>query len=244
MKGNDLISTLYEHGTLASLMAGNMDGTITVADLLKHGSTGIGTFNGLDGEVIILDGEVYQAVSDGHVNHMTDRQAKMPFASVHTPEDLEKIELSNVDFTALNGDFAEKHALKNIFAALRLKGNFNHVKVRIAPKQEKPYPSLLEVAKGQPTFTNDNVTGTIIGYYAPEIFGSVTAAGWHLHFISDDRQFAGHLLEFNADQLTGDLQIFDNLQQHMPINDQAFRQGEVDMGTLRDSIAQSEGNND
>lgn len=225
-------------------MAGNMAGTITVADLLKHGTTGIGTFDGLDGEVIILDGEVYQAVSSGKVNHVTDRQAKMPFASVHQPADLQALTLEQVDFTSLNGDFVAAHELKNVFAALRLKGQFNHVKVRIAPKQEKPYPSLLEVAKGQPTFTRDNVTGTIIGYYAPEIFGSVTAAGWHLHFISDDRQFAGHLLEFNADQLTGDLQIFENLDQHMPIQDAAFRKGEVDMATLRDSIAQSEGNND
>lgn len=244
MKGNGIISTLYEHGTLASLMAGNMAGTITLADLLKHGSTGIGTFDGLDGEVIILDGEVYQAVSDGTVNHVTDSQAKMPFASVHTPADLEELKLADVDFNALNGKFVQQHELKNVFAALCLAGKFSHVKVRIAPKQKEPYPSLLEVAQGQPTFTRDDVNGTIIGYYAPEIFGSVTAAGWHLHFISDDRQFAGHLLEFTAPALTGDLQIFDTLEQHLPIADQAFRQGEVDMATLRDSIAQSEGNQD
>lgn len=244
MKGNGIISTLYEHGTLASLMAGNMAGTITLEDLLKHGSTGIGTFDGLDGEVIILDGEVYQAVSDGTVNHVTDRQAKMPFASVHTPADLEKLKLTDVDFNALNGKFVRQHELKNVFAALRLTGKFSHVKVRIAPKQEEPYPSLLKVAQGQPTFTRDDVDGTIIGYYAPEIFGSVTADGWHLHFISDDRQFAGHLLEFTAPALTGDLQIFDTLEQHLPIADQSFRQGEVDMATLRDSIAQSEGNQD
>lgn len=244
MKGNGIISTLYEHGTLASLMAGNMAGTITLADLLKHGSTGIGTFDGLDGEVIILDGEVYQAVSDGTVNHVTDSQAKMPFASVHTPADLEELKLADVDFNALNGKFVQQHELKNVFAALCLTEKFSHVKVRIAPKQKEPYPSLLEVAQGQPTFTRDDVNGTIIGYYAPEIFGSVTAAGWHLHFISDDRQFAGHLLEFTAPALTGDLQIFDTLEQHLPIADQAFRQGEVDMATLRDSIAQSEGNQD
>lgn len=242
MKGNDHINTLYEHGTLASLMAGNMAGTITVGDLLKHGSTGIGTFDGLDGEVIILDGEVYQAVSSGHVNHVTDMAAKMPFASVHQPADLTKLDLSTVDFTSLNGGFVHQHELGNVFAALHLTGTFDHVKVRIAPKQEKPYPSLLEVAKGQPTFTRDGVAGTIIGYYAPDIFGSVTAAGWHLHFLSDDRQFAGHLLEFNAAHLTGDLEIFDTLEQHFPVADQAFRQGEVDLATLRDSIAQSEGN--
>ena len=93
----------------ASLMAGNMAGTITLADLLKHGSTGIGTFDGLDGEVIILDGEVYQAVSDGTVNHVTDSQAKMPFASVHTPADLEELKLADVDFNALNGKFVQQH---------------------------------------------------------------------------------------------------------------------------------------
>ena len=64
------MTTLYEHGTLAALMAGNFDGTITVGDLLKHGSMGIGTFTGLDGEVVILNNEVYQAVSSGQVNHI------------------------------------------------------------------------------------------------------------------------------------------------------------------------------
>ncbi len=67
----------------AALMAGNFDGTITVSDLLKHGSMGIRTFTGLDGEVVILNNEVYQAVSSGQVNHITDMDATMPFASVH-----------------------------------------------------------------------------------------------------------------------------------------------------------------
>ena len=94
----------------------------------------------------------------------------------------------------------------------------------------------------QALFSRDQVKGTIIGYYAPEIFGSVTAAGWHLHFISDDRQFAGHLLEFSAPQATGDLQVFDMLDQHLPVADRAFRQSEVDLASLRAGIAESEGN--
>lgn len=225
-------------------MAGNLAGTIILADLLKHGSTGIGTFDGLDGEVIILDGEVYQAVASGRVNHVTDLQAKMPFASVHYPADSQPVTLANANFPLLNGELVNKYELKNVFAALRLAGDFSHVKVRVAPKQEEPYPSLLEVAKGQPTFIRNAVHGTIIGYYAPAIFGSVTAAGWHLHFISDDRHFAGHLLEFNAGQLTGNLQVFDALEQHLPVTDPAFRKGTVDLATLRDGIAASEGNRD
>lgn len=235
------MSTLYEHGTLAALMAGNMAGTITVADLLKHGNTGIGTLDGLNGEVIILDGEVYQAVSDGHVNHVTTRDAKMPFASVHFPDHPTSVQLSKVDFDLLNGQFVKDHQLANVFAFLKLQGHFEKVHTRIAPKQEPPYPSLLQVAQGQPEFHREDIDGTILGYYAPDVFGSITAAGWHLHFISDDRQFAGHLLGFSADHLAGDLQVFDTLEQHLPIADQAFRKGNVDLKSLRAGIAASEG---
>ena len=55
----NIMSSLYQHGTLAMLMGKQLQGTITVAELLTHGDTGIGTLTGLDGEVIVLDGEVY-----------------------------------------------------------------------------------------------------------------------------------------------------------------------------------------
>ncbi|MBD5806085.1 acetolactate decarboxylase [Limosilactobacillus walteri] len=236
------MTTLYEHGTLASLMAGNFDGTITVGDLLKHGSTGIGTLTGLDGEVVILDNEVYQAVSSGKVNHITGMDATMPFASVHFPAEQQSVTLRDVNFAKLNNDFVKAHKLNNVFAFLKLSGNFEHVKIRIAPKQEKPYPTLLEVAQHQPEFRAANISGTILGYYAPAIFGTITAAGWHLHFISDDRQFAGHLLAFDATELTGSFEVFDNLEQHLPINNKEFRESTVDMSTLREGIAKSEGN--
>ena len=235
------MSKLYEHGTLAALMAGNMAGTIAVGDLLKHGNTGIGTFDGLNGEVIILNGEVYQAVSDGHVNHVTERDAKMPFASVHFPDHPTPVTLQQVNFDLLNGQFVQDHQLANVFAFLKLSGHFEKVHTRIAPKQERPYPSLLEVAKGQPEFHRQDSDGTILGYYAPDVFGSITAAGWHLHFISDDRQFAGHLLGFSADQLKGDFEIFDTLEQHLPIEDQDYRQSKVDLQSLRAGIAAAEG---
>lgn len=115
------------------------------------------------------------------------------------------------------------------------------VRIRIAPKQQRPYPTLLAVAQHQPEFSAIDITGTILGYYAPAIFGTITAAGWHLHFISDNRQFAGHLLDFAAPQLTGSLEVFDSLEQHLPIENHAFRESTVDMRTLREGIARSEG---
>lgn len=236
------MSKLYEHGTLANLMAGNMGGTITAAELLKHGSQGLGTFDGCDGEVVILDHQVYQAVSSGKVNHITDLSATIPFASVHFPTNPQELNLSQADFNYLNHQLVDKLQLNNVFAAIRLNGTFDHVKTRIAVKQTRPYPSLLEASKKQATFSRDQIAGTIVGYYAPAIFGTVTAAGWHLHFISDDRQFAGHLLSFKASQLSGNYEIFDDLEQHFPIENSDFRHGQVDLSSLQGGIAQSEGN--
>lgn len=238
------MTVLYEHGTLASLMAGNFDGTITLDELLSHGNQGVGTFAGLDGEVIILDGHVYQAVSSGKVNEITDLSEELPFASVHFSKPGEELTLEKADFEFINEKIPEKYELQNVFAAIRLRGKFSKIHTRIAPKQEKPYPSLLAVSKEQAEFEYTNVTGTVVGYYAPAIFNTVTAGGWHLHFISDDRQIGGHLLEFEGENLQGNLEIFDTLEQHFPINNQEFRKGKVNLETLQKDIAASEGNNE
>lgn len=236
------MSNLFEHGTIEILIAGGLDGTITLTELLKHGSYGLGTFTGLDGEVIILDNDVYQVDQTGTVNHITDLNTTLPFASVHTPSDNEtSLKLATADFALLNQDFADEKNLKNVFATIKLHGHFGKVKVRVAPKQEKPYPSLLAVTKNQPIFDTENTNGTIIGYYAPELFGNITAAGWHLHFLSDDHQFGGHLLSFTGTDLKGSYEVFDGIEQHFPINNAEFRSHENDLETLKAAIEESEG---
>ena len=235
------MTTLYEHGTLAALMAGNLAGTLSLKELLTHGSTGLGTFDGVDGEVVILDGEVYQADATGRVNHVTDPNVMLPLLRFISGNDQQAVTVTATSKAALQTALTTKYQLANVFAYVRVSGEFDHVKVRIAPKQTQPYPSLLEVAKHQPVFEQTHVSGTLLGYYAPDIFGTVTAAGWHLHFISDDRQFAGHVLEFTGGELTGELEIFDSLEQHLPIHDQAFRQGKVDLDSLKAGIYAAEG---
>ena len=236
------MTTVYSHGTLATLMAGNLGGTISLGELLQHGSMGLGTFDGFDGEVVVLDGEVYQADRTGTVHHVTDPTVTLPFATVHFPSQHQQpVQLPATSKESVEDKLTETFNLTNVFAAVRLAGNFDQVKVRVAPKQQRPYPTLLEATKHQPVFEQTHVSGTLLGYYAPEIFGTVTAAGWHLHFISDDRQFAGHVLEFTGGELTGELEVFDNLEQHFPITDQEFRQGRVDLANVKAGIHAAEG---
>ncbi|MGO1224109.1 MAG: acetolactate decarboxylase, partial [Leuconostoc falkenbergense] len=86
-----------------------------------------------------------------------------------------------------------------------------------------------------------DVQGTLVGYYAPAVFGGATAAGWHLHFLADDHQFAGHVLDFEADDMVGSLLIFDEFEQHLPIDNHDFRAMKQDMAGLQDGIEASEG---
>ncbi|MBM7616662.1 acetolactate decarboxylase [Weissella uvarum] len=235
------MSKIYQHSTLAALMAKQMQGTTTIGDLLTHGDTGIGTLAGVDGEVIILDGDVYQADEFGKVNHITDMQTTLPFATVHFASDVaQNIDVAATDFAGL-ADLQDVYHFTNNFAALRLHGQFEHVLVRAAPKSEVPYPSLLEVSKKQPTFTADQVSGTIVGYFSPSLYQGTVAAGWHLHFLSDDHTFGGHLLEVQTQQVTGTLESFSDFQLHLPIEDQSFRDHNADVDDLDAGIKAAEG---
>jgi acetolactate decarboxylase len=234
------MATVYQHGTLAELMAGLFGGTETLQDLLAHGDTGIGTLHGLDGEVIILDGEVYQADETGRVNHIIDLQQKVPFANVHfADKQAERVTLDVVNNDQLD-DFVEKVGFRNNFAALTLHGTFDHVKVRVAPKSTEPFPTLAEIAEIQPVFESHQVAGTLVGYFSPDLYAGAVAPGWHLHFLSDDRQFGGHMLEVSGTELVGRLEQFEDFNLHLPIHDAAFENHQLQTKGLQESIIAAE----
>ena len=67
--------------TYPALEMGLYDGDVSYAELARMGNFGIGTFDGMDGEMIALDGQFYQARSDGSVRP-ADNSLETPFATV------------------------------------------------------------------------------------------------------------------------------------------------------------------
>ena len=65
--------SLYQVSLLQGLTFGDYTGSVTVAELKKMGDIGIGTFDKLNGELIMLDGVVYRAAGDGSVEVVGDR---------------------------------------------------------------------------------------------------------------------------------------------------------------------------
>jgi acetolactate decarboxylase len=71
----------YQVSSISSLLAGGNDGTTTVGQMLRHGNFGLGTFSGVDGEMMVLDGRVYRATTDGRA-HLVASTDRTPFAVV------------------------------------------------------------------------------------------------------------------------------------------------------------------
>src|SRR2546425_7924324 len=79
-------SRLYLCAPVNALVEGIYEQKIPFTEVKKHGDFGLGTFDHLDGEMVMLEGQIYQITSDGHVS-VVDEQALTPFACVtfYTP---------------------------------------------------------------------------------------------------------------------------------------------------------------
>ena len=202
--------TVYQVALLQSLTQGYYDGIIKVSELKKHGDTGIGTFEGVNGEMIVIDGKVYQALGDGTVKE-ADENETVPFSNVSFFDSDVSVDLKDINDMAsfkaeLDKTVNEKG--KNMFYLVKVSGTFDKMFVRSEIKQEKPYKSLDKALEtDQREFNYENITGTVVGLYCPDYMGGLNASGWHFHFISDDRTKGGHMLDLSFASAKAELDI-------------------------------------
>ena len=193
--------SVYQVALLQSLAQGHFDGIVTVGELKAHGDTGIGTFEGVNGEMIVLDGVVYQAIHDGSVVIPPDSET-VPFSNVTFFEPDLQVRLTEVPDMAslqerLNQTVRGNGA--NLFYMVRISGEFPAIKARSEYKQEKPYRELdVALAADQIECDYENVRGTMVGLYCPSFMGGLNSIGWHFHFITEDRTRGGHVLQVSV----------------------------------------------
>lgn len=187
--------TLVQVSTIDALMQGVYDGTTTLSELSSYGDFGIGTFNALDGEMVFMDGIFYQVKADGKI-YKPEKSIFTPFAAVTYFNPEIKFNVSSMTYSGLKIAIDSLMTSSNLFYVIKLHGTFNRVKTRSVPMQQKPYPTLVEATANQPEFETQNVSGTLCGVYCPPFVTGINMVGYHLHFLSDDRDFGGHVLEF------------------------------------------------
>lgn len=191
---------LHQYSNIAALTAGvAADGTL-IKDVLKYGGLGLGTFGGLRGEMIVLDGIVYHGLPTGEIATPDPTTTETPFMAVtnFAPEAEATVSIANLsDFSAQLPTWFGNVSIRNQFVSYRMDGTFT-LRIRAPPGQAYPLEDLASVSSRQIEWSHANLTGTMVGFHTPQYAAQVNAAGDHLHFISEDRRIGGHVLEFHT----------------------------------------------
>lgn len=190
--------TLNQVSILQSLSQGDLSGTVSVADLRKLGDTGIGTFDFLDGELVMLEGEVYQVRADGLTVVATDAMT-VPFADVTFMDSDIIFELEGpLTFEGLKAELDSQVNVynPNLFYMAVIDCTLDYLKVRSAIPRWTGEGTLADHMKtAQVAYDYCGVAGSLVALYCPQFMASLNLPGWHLHFISHDRSIGGHVLD-------------------------------------------------
>ncbi|WP_159720641.1 acetolactate decarboxylase [Streptococcus halichoeri] len=235
-------NTLFQHNTLAALMAGLYEGTLSLEQLLAHGDFGIGTLDSIDGELIIYQGKAYQAIGTGSQAEVLalNGTEMVPYAAVAKHRaDKAFYQATPVTDSDLKEKLETAFPSRNLFYSIQIKGTFQHMHVRMIPKTA-PGTRFSQVASQQPEFQQTAVEGVLVGFWTPELFHGVSVAGYHLHFLSKDHSFGGHVMDFVLEEGQVEIGILDALEQDFPRQNQAFLDRQFDVDSLREDITQSE----
>lgn len=207
--------SIFQVSTSGAIVQGLYQGCVTVADLRRHGDLGLGTFEDLDGEMILIDGHCFQARSDGTVVEAPD-DALTPFASVVNFAPDSSAELADVgSYRELIERLDGLRSSKNGMVSLKATGRFSAIRVRAACRTESGV-DLVEATSQQAVFDYAGVPGTLVGFWSPDYAKSIAISGWHLHFISDDRTKGGHVLDLNTQALHVELNDVNDVHLAIP----------------------------
>ena len=207
---------LFQASTIGALLEGAYDGDLSFAELAGHGDLGLGTLNGLDGEMIALDGEFFRADVMGRVEPVPP-EARTPFAVVAAFEPAVDVEIDGApDHEALLARLDELVPAGASSCAIRLDGRFELVRARSVPRQSPPYRPLAEVVAAQHVFELREVAGTMVGFRFPAYVEGIEVSGYHLHFIDEGRKRGGHVLGSRSHGLRARLDPSDDLHVELP----------------------------
>ena len=190
---------MYQVSTLQALALGYSRAVINVGELLQEGDTGLGTFEDVNGEMILMDGKCFRADQDGNVT-VVSSETGVPFAAVAKLYGEQQFSLSNMpDITSVRNELTlkiEERFGLNSMHVVRIDGVFETVDARSEAPYRSHHITLKEVlGHTQKAFLFENIRGSLVGVYFPDYMDGINMPGWHLHFLSEDRSKGGHVFD-------------------------------------------------
>ncbi|KAJ9608928.1 hypothetical protein H2200_006699 [Cladophialophora chaetospira] len=213
------INEIYQYSLVNALMSGVSDSGITVTQLIEKGNQGLGTFVRMDGELLLLDGTVYQLQAEGKIR-VAEPDDQIPYAAAthFRSQQTLTVKLESKDSIEAVLKKFDDHA-NNLFMSYRIEGVFSRLKCRTVKGQEYDGQPLSELGKNQFVAEYEDVEGTIVGFRSPSTWQGFFVAGEHMHFIDKERKIGGHVLELEADEVTIGIATVNNVHIELPTSD-------------------------
>jgi acetolactate decarboxylase len=194
------VYTFFQVSTSAALVAGIYAGPVSVRGILAHGDLGFGTFANFEGDMVVLDGHAYQVRGSGRVTEPSP-EACAPFAIVTRFAPQVDVGIGAVaSFEDIEERCDGRREFSDVLCALRLDGRFTHVRARAVNPSTDRLP-VADAANRQREFQLSDVVGTLVGLWSPGVTSTFGVPGYHFHFLSEDHQHGGHLLDCSATAL-------------------------------------------
>ena len=198
------------------------DADLSVAEVKKRGDVGLGSFNLLDGEMVMVDGIPYRIRQNGEVSVGADTDTLVYANAAFFNKDFSfKIGQTGINLDTMKSLMTKQFPSPNFFYVIIIKGTYNKIKLGGLHKQTKPFTEGLDVLiPNRPVFEATNISGTMVGFYCPEFIGNINVKGFHFHFISDDKKYGGHVMEFeSAGELSVELDKKADYHFYLPDNE-------------------------
>jgi acetolactate decarboxylase len=209
------LHTLFQVSTATALVEGVYKGCVTVGKIKTYGDFGLGTYDSLDGEGLMLDGRVWQAHSDGSVTEPTDDSTAPFWVSVKFEADRSGTLESVSSWADLCAQIDAYRNSANLFTAVRIDGLFDEIHYRVACKAE-PGETLVQATSHQSEFSFTQCQGTLMGFWSPTYSRTFNIPGYHLHLLSNDFKHGGHVLGIQAKNLKIQVMDADNVVMALP----------------------------
>lgn len=181
-------------GTYDYLVQPNYDGLAPLRSVVGDATIGLGTFDRLDGELVLVRGTVYRVGTDGVPQPVALSRTTPFFEGVRfTPQASMRVP-AGTECSALVPLIDDLARTSGGMVAVRLIGTFDVLTARSVPAQVQPYPPLSEVVADQTVFPMTNVRATLVGFRTGADLLGVGAPGLHLHGLTKTRDAGGHIL--------------------------------------------------
>ncbi len=215
-----------QFGTMQMLIEGLLDGFTTIEEVLAEGNFGIGTGEGIDGELIVWDGDAYKVDSTGTVM-ILNKKFPIVYVNVHQGDFQFVKKVENISLADLRQEILNIVKTENIFFSVIIDGEFKRVKTRSVSKSKRPYSGLEKIAKNQANFSRENVQGHMIGYFTPVLYQGIGVPNFHQHFISNDFDFGGHVTDAIISSADVSIQLLSGIDIKLPIDSEDYQNADL-----------------